>query len=217
MAPPPPHQGLVKWASIVNDVIFAFYNRTGDYHRYGAEITKDDSNKGADDDACDKARKAYEEASAIAEKLPSTHPIRLGLALNFSVFYYELLNDPTKACKLAKDSFDQAIAELDNLSEDSYKDSTLIMQLLRDNLTLWTSEASGKGPELKCSTYLTHRNNYCLSITFPVLLAFNPPIQVVIVFYDIPPFLTLFLHVKIMTYTRDVSRFSNHGVLWTPS
>ena len=117
------------------------------------------------------------------------------------MFYYELLNDPTKACKLAKDSFDQAIAELDNLSEDSYKDSTLIMQLLRDNLTLWTSETSGKGPELKCSAYLTHCNNHCLSITFPVLLAFNPPIQVVIIFYDIPPFLTLFLHVKIMTYT----------------
>jgi len=124
-----------------------FYKMTGDYHRYGAEITKDTGNKGADDDACDKARKAYEEASAIAEKLPSTHPIRLGLALNFSVFYYELLNDPTKACKLAKDSFDQAIAELDNLSEDSYKDSTLIMQLLRDNLTLWTSETSDKNED----------------------------------------------------------------------
>ena len=32
------------------------------------------------------------------------------------------------------------IAELDTLDEESYKDSTLIMQLLRDNLTLWTSE-----------------------------------------------------------------------------
>jgi len=36
-----------------------------------------------------------------------------------------------------------AIAELDNVSEDSYKDSTLIMQLLRDNLTLWTSDQEG--------------------------------------------------------------------------
>lgn len=33
-------------------------------------------------------------------------------------------------------AFDDAIAELDTLSEDCYKDSTLIMQLLRDNLTL---------------------------------------------------------------------------------
>jgi len=69
-----------------------------------------------------------------------THPIRLGLALNYSVFYYEILNDPDQACNLAKHAFDDAIAELDTLSEESYKDSTLIMQLLRDNLTLWTSD-----------------------------------------------------------------------------
>ena len=69
----------------------------------------------------------------------------LGLALNFSVFYYEILNKPDEACKLAKKAFDDAIAELDTLSEDSYKDSTLIMQLLRDNLTLWTSDMQGEG------------------------------------------------------------------------
>ena len=70
--------------------------------------------------------------------------IRLGLALNFSVFYYEILNSPERACRLAKAAFDDAIAELDTLSEESYKDSTLIMQLLRDNLTLWTSDMQGE-------------------------------------------------------------------------
>ena len=73
-------------------------------------------------------------------ELPPTHPIRLGLALNFSVFHYEINNEPSLACALAKQAFDDAIAELDTLSEESYKDSTLIMQLLRDNLTLWTSD-----------------------------------------------------------------------------
>jgi 14-3-3 protein epsilon len=63
--------------------------------------------------------------------------------LNFSVFYYEILNSPDRACHLAKQAFDDAIAELDSLSEESYRDSTLIMQLLRDNLTLWTSSDSG--------------------------------------------------------------------------
>ena len=73
-----------------------------------------------------------------------THPIRLGLALNFSVFYYEILNSPDRACHLAKSAFDDAISELDSLSEESYRDSTLIMQLLRDNLTLWTSSEGGE-------------------------------------------------------------------------
>ena len=52
----------------------------------------------------------------------------------------EILNSPDKACQIAKQAFDDAIAELDTLNEESYKDSTLIMQLLRDNLTLWTSD-----------------------------------------------------------------------------
>ena len=71
-----------------------------------------------------------------------THPIHQGLVPNCSVFYYEILNNPELACTLAKMAFDEAIAELDTLNEDSYKDSTLIMQLLRDNLTLWTSDSA---------------------------------------------------------------------------
>lgn len=63
------------------------------------------------------------------------------------MFYYEILNSPEKACSLAKTAFDEAIAELDTLSEESYKDSTLIMQLLRDNLTLWTSDTQGDEAE----------------------------------------------------------------------
>jgi 14-3-3 protein epsilon len=111
--------------------------RKGDYHRYLAEFAVGDKRK----EAATKAHDAYKAATDIAQtELAPTHPIRLGLALNFSVFYYEILNSPDRACHLAKQAFDDAIAELDTLSEDSYKDSTLIMQLLRDNLTLWTSD-----------------------------------------------------------------------------
>ena len=87
-------------------------------------------------DVVEKASNAYKEAVEAAKEMATTHPIRLGLALNFSVFYYEIMNKPEEACKLAKSAFDDAIAELDSLKEDSYKDSTLIMQLLRDNLTV---------------------------------------------------------------------------------
>ncbi|CAO1634853.1 unnamed protein product [Sympodiomycopsis kandeliae] len=115
-----------------------FYHKMkGDYHRYLAEFATGAKRK----DSADKSLEAYKAASDVAvTELPPTHPIRLGLALNFSVFYYEILNSPDRACHLAKQAFDDAIAELDTLSEESYKDSTLIMQLLRDNLTLWTSD-----------------------------------------------------------------------------
>ncbi|THY57691.1 putative 14-3-3 family protein ArtA [Aureobasidium pullulans] len=125
-------------------------HRKGDYHRYLAEFALGDKRK----TSADKSLEAYQNATEVAQTdLAPTHPIRLGLALNFSVFYYEILNSPDKACHLAKAAFDDAIAELDTLSEESYKDSTLIMQLLRDNLTLWTSsetEPSGDAaPEAK--------------------------------------------------------------------
>merc|ERR1712224_745266 len=115
-----------------------FYHKmSGDYYRYIAEFKEgDDKTK-----AADQAKGAYEEAMNVAEKgLAVTHPIRLCLALNFSVFHYEVLGNPDKACDMARTAFEEAIAELDNVSEESYKDSTLIMQLLRDNLTLWTSD-----------------------------------------------------------------------------
>ncbi|CAL1572780.1 unnamed protein product [Knipowitschia caucasica] len=117
-----------------------YYKMKGDYHRYLAEFTVGNDRK----ESAENSLVAYKAASDIAMiELPSTHPIRLGLALNFSVFYYEILNSPDRACTLAKQAFDDAIAELDSLNEESYKDSTLIMQLLRDNLTLWTSDMQG--------------------------------------------------------------------------
>jgi len=109
----------------------------GDYFRYLVEVTTGERRT----TLASNSQEAYVGASETAkDDLPSTHPIKLGLALNFSVFHYEIMNDAKTACTLAKKAFDDAIAELDNLKEDSYKDSTLIMQLLRDNLTLWTSE-----------------------------------------------------------------------------
>uniref|UniRef100_S4S0H9 Tyrosine 3-monooxygenase/tryptophan 5-monooxygenase activation protein gamma n=1 Tax=Petromyzon marinus TaxID=7757 RepID=S4S0H9_PETMA len=109
----------------------------GDYFRYLAEVATGEKR----DHVVSNSEKAYKEAYEVSkEQMMPTHPIRLGLALNFSVFYYEIQNAPEQACQLAKTAFDEAIAELDSLNEDSYKDSTLIMQLLRDNLTLWTSD-----------------------------------------------------------------------------
>ncbi|XP_019174047.1 PREDICTED: 14-3-3 protein 9 isoform X2 [Ipomoea nil] len=124
-------------ASTAGESTVFYYKMKGDYYRYLAEFKTGNDKK----EVADLSLKAYETATSTAEaELSPTHPIRLGLALNFSVFYYEIMNSPERACHLAKQAFDDAISELDTLNEDSYKDSTLIMQLLRDNLTLWTSD-----------------------------------------------------------------------------
>jgi len=125
-----------------NEAKIFYQKMKGDYYRYLAEIivgeNADEAKKTA---IVGKAQEAYSGAfDTCRESMKPTHPIRLGLALNYSVFYYEIMNSHDKACELAKEAFDQAIAELDNVPEENYKDSTLIMQLLRDNLTLWTSD-----------------------------------------------------------------------------
>ncbi|KAK9285016.1 hypothetical protein L1049_024198 [Liquidambar formosana] len=127
---------LIPSATASESKVF-YLKMKGDYHRYLAEFKAGTERKEAAEDTM----LAYKAAQDIAlGDLAPTHPIRLGLALNFSVFYYEILNSSEKACSMAKQAFEEAIAELDTLGEESYKDSTLIMQLLRDNLTLWTSD-----------------------------------------------------------------------------
>jgi 14-3-3 protein epsilon len=167
-----------------------YWKMAGDYYRYLAEFAAGEDRKSK----ALEAQKKYEEATKLAGSLPATNPIRLGLALNYSVFYYEILNHPQEACTLAKAAFDDAISELDRLpvrgralhgfrvavvvadviagaatplllwllsrlvhascvvlrwlrglQEEEYKDATLIMQLIRDNLTLWTSDSADDG------------------------------------------------------------------------
>ena len=141
--------------------IHSFCNRKGDYNRYLAEFQEQEKRKSV----AENALVAYKRAEDIAKNsttMPATNPIRLGLALNFSVFYYEILNAPDRACQLAKAAFDDAIAELDsNQGKESLKDSTLIMQLLKDNLTLWTSDMEGEGK--------------CQALACPCRVAFSKP------------------------------------------
>lgn len=125
----------------------SYHKAQGDYHRYIAEIS---DNKEKTEEASE-AKKCYEEGTKIAEhSLPVTSSLRLGLALNHAVFYYEVMkscaNRPeavtdavTMAVKIARKAFEHALREIDNLGEDGAKESGLVMKLLSDNLALWTS------------------------------------------------------------------------------
>ncbi|KAI5191855.1 14-3-3 protein epsilon [Nematocida minor] len=114
-----------------------FLKMKGDYLRYKAEIAGEEYLA----EVSQQAHDAYQQAMDIANAhLIPTNPTRLGLYLNYSVFCFEILNERSRAMEMGKRAFDEAISELDSLAEDSYKYSTLIMQLLRDNLSLWATE-----------------------------------------------------------------------------
>jgi hypothetical protein len=117
-----------------------FLKMIGDYCRYIAESAKGDRLENCKQDAL----KSYSEAVTIAEKdLGACNSIRLGLALNFSVFYYEVMGDIRKACELGDKALQDALDKLDDCDEETFRDAQSIIELLRENLSLWKEEAEG--------------------------------------------------------------------------
>lgn len=123
---------LIALASTPDAKVF-FLKMKGDYFRYISEFAKSGR-----ESAVKQSYEAYQIAyDMAATELSVTHPVRLGLALNFSVFYYEPLNDPAKAIALAKGAFNDALRELETLSEEESRESRLILRYIKDNLSIW--------------------------------------------------------------------------------
>jgi hypothetical protein len=114
-----------------------FIKMVGDYYRYIAETAQGDKLESVKSEAL----KAYTEANAI--NLPPCNPIKLGLALNFSVFYYEVLKNHKQAISLADESLQAALDKIDELGEEDFRDAKSIIELLKENLTLWKEEEEG--------------------------------------------------------------------------
>eukprot|EP00928_Gymnodinium_smaydae_P085731 TRINITY_DN6931_c0_g1_i1.p1 TRINITY_DN6931_c0_g1~~TRINITY_DN6931_c0_g1_i1.p1 ORF type:complete len:253 (+),score=74.62 TRINITY_DN6931_c0_g1_i1:86-844(+) len=138
---------LLPKATLSESKVF-YIKMTGDYYRYVAEFSQND------DASKQQAHQAYTEASQIAAGpggLPPAHVTRLGLALNHSVFHYEVLGQAPMACQLAREALMSAEGGLGELQEDERVESEQIMQLLRDNLSLWQSDMhaadGGRPPE----------------------------------------------------------------------
>ncbi|KAI4323009.1 hypothetical protein L6164_022653 [Bauhinia variegata] len=124
---------LIPSTNVAESTVF-YYKMKGDYYRYLAEFKAGDEKK----EVAEQSLKAYQASTTAESELPPTHPIRLGPAT--------LQGKPLM----------KAVSELDSLNEESYKDSTLIMQLLRDNLTLWTPDLPEDGEDQKMES--TARN-----------------------------------------------------------
>lgn len=116
-----------------------FLKMVGDYYRYMAESAQGDKLAHARDGAL----KSYNEAEGVAKDLQACNPIKLGLALNCSVFYYEVMQDSKKACVLAETALQEAMNKIDDVDEETFRDAKSIIELLKENLTLWKEEEGG--------------------------------------------------------------------------
>merc|ERR1712146_398819 len=114
-----------------------FVKMVGDYYRYISENAKDQLLE----DVKQKALEAYQQANEIT--LPPCNPIKLGLALNFSVFQYEVMKNHKAACDFADQALQDALDKIDELEEDDFRDAKSIIELLKENLTLWKEEDNG--------------------------------------------------------------------------
>jgi 14-3-3 protein epsilon len=127
-----------------------FFNKMkGDYYRYMSEFQTSGPNITKYGFTMrDNAEKYYLEGLKIADSpltnnqgLPSFHCVRLGLSLNYAVFYYEVKKDYTRSREIASKAFNTALNDIEKIDDVQYKNSLEIMQLIKDNLNMWNSEA----------------------------------------------------------------------------
>lgn len=114
------------------EVKIFYIKMKGDYYRYMSET--------GESSVIELANEAYNQAFQLASFLPAIHTTVIGLALNYSVFKYEVLKDPKAAIELAQSALDSALGILESSEPGSHKESKPILELLKENLTLWEGE-----------------------------------------------------------------------------
>ena len=131
---------LLKKAEDDNAKLF-YLRMKGDYNRYIAEFAEGDLKK----QVSDEANKAYNEAVEVVKSMSALNPIALGLALSYSVFYYEIYNEHKKAIEIAEAAIEKAEKELPDIDEDAEenRETVSIYNLLKENLDIWLNEEEG--------------------------------------------------------------------------
>ena len=111
-----------------------------DYYRYHCEFAEGD----IFEEMKSNAEKIYKEAYELALKdIDIYNSVRLGLALNYSVFLYEIMENKNEAVDIAQKAYDDAMKVVDDMETKRTSDNLLLIQLLKENLNLWNNEMEG--------------------------------------------------------------------------
>ncbi|OHS94756.1 14-3-3 protein [Tritrichomonas foetus] len=121
--------------SVTEPEVRIFYIKmVADYYRYKWEGTPDKNRP----EVAQKCKAAYQEAATLADtSLPTYHPLRLGLSLNFAVFIYEILGETSEAYELASKAYTEAGTGINQLSPESKEEAQHTIDLLSENISLW--------------------------------------------------------------------------------
>jgi len=121
------------------EAVVSFYKIKADFCRYLTEFQTGDALAASTNSALEAYRDAYSHASL---NLQSTNPTRLSVALNFSVFYHDIIQSTEKAYEIANESYNFARHDLNSLPDHAFTDATDIMQILKEDMMKWSKELS---------------------------------------------------------------------------
>ena len=122
--------------TILDESKIFFLKMKGDYYRYLSEFQSLIENK----NYLDESEKNYKNAIELSQNISWINPTKLGLYLNYSVFYYENKKDTKKAIQIAKEAIKSAKKYSDKLKEEEDKDAEMSIQTLKENINYWEQE-----------------------------------------------------------------------------
>jgi len=117
-----------------------FMKMVGDYYRYMAENAKDDMRTQANEGALEH----YKLATTAGKDLHACNPVKLGVALNLSTFYYENMKKKQMACYVTETALKDAMNKIDDVDDETFNDAKEIIELMKENLEAWRKEDDAK-------------------------------------------------------------------------
>ena len=128
-----------------DEILVFLYKLKADYFRYICEFAEGNEYQ----DNLIKAEEYYKKAYEIADKkLPIINCNRVSVALNYAIFLYETKKDKKSGFDIAQNTFKESMKFIDDLEKPKYRDTLLIIQLLKENIIFWNSEMGDEEEKL---------------------------------------------------------------------
>ncbi|EFC37940.1 predicted protein [Naegleria gruberi] len=128
---------ILKVKGLTDQELVFYAQLKGDFYRHVLTV---DPESAKDELLKEKCLNSYESGIETIKSLSIVDPTRLSLIISLVVYYSDVLKDKKKAIEMAQSEFDKAIPEVDYLSDEWYREAILLLQILKDNIIMWSCE-----------------------------------------------------------------------------